>query len=318
MAATANPDKSGAASAPRLTVTRRFNCTPERLFDAWFDPAAVGSWLFATPSGEMRRVEIDARPGGRFRIDEQRGDQLAEHAGRYLEIDRPRRLVFDFSAGPDSAPSRVTVMITPDGAGSVLTLTHDLDAAWADHADRVRGGWSMILDGLEGCLAQGRLLVMTRRLAAPRQLVWRAWTDPVHFARWFGPRAIAIPDCRIDPRPGGAITFVHALPEIGDLWIQGSFQDIVEPERLAFILGFINGAGAPAIHPMFPDWPLETRFLTRVTLAEDGRGTLMRIEQEILPAAAAASPAITRERRLARQGWAESLERLDELAMTLS
>jgi hypothetical protein len=57
---------------PMLVVSRRFTALPERLFDAWFDPKAVGTWLFATPGGVSNHVEIDARLGGGFAVHEQR------------------------------------------------------------------------------------------------------------------------------------------------------------------------------------------------------------------------------------------------------
>ena len=76
---------------PTLVVSRRFAASPERLFDAWFDPKAVGTWLFATPGGVSKHVEIDARLGGGFAVHEQRGDILATHFGVYREIVRPKR-----------------------------------------------------------------------------------------------------------------------------------------------------------------------------------------------------------------------------------
>ena len=134
--------------AIRLEVSRRIAAPPERVFDAWLDAKALGRWLFATPDGVMERVEIDARVGGRFEIDERRGDQRAEHFGEYLEIDRPRRLVFSFAAMRDAGFTRVTVTIVPDGDGSLLTLVHEMDPEWADYEQRTREGWTKILAGL--------------------------------------------------------------------------------------------------------------------------------------------------------------------------
>ena len=132
----------------RLEVSRRIAAPPEQVFDAWLDPDSVGRWLFATPDGVMERVEIDPRVGGRFEIDERRGGELAEHFGEYLEIDRPRRLVFTFAAMRDAGFTRVTVTIAPDGEGSRLTLVHEMDPQWADYEDRTREGWTKILAGL--------------------------------------------------------------------------------------------------------------------------------------------------------------------------
>ena len=131
-----------------VTVRRRFDAPPEKLFDAWLDPDSVGRWLFATPEGTMERVELDPRVGGRFLIAERRGDALAEHFGEYLEIDRPRRLAFSFAAVRDSGYTRVTITIEPDGDGSRLTLVHEMDPRWAEYETRTREGWTMILAGL--------------------------------------------------------------------------------------------------------------------------------------------------------------------------
>lgn len=137
-----------------LTVSRRFDAAPDRVFDAWLDPDLAARFLFATDGGAMQRVEIDSREGGAFLIVERRAAGDAAHHGRYLTINRPRRLVFLFAAGgPDDDPdtldwSRVTIVIEPDGDGALLTLTHEMDAAWADYADRTRAGWTMILGTL--------------------------------------------------------------------------------------------------------------------------------------------------------------------------
>ena len=103
-------------SEPRaiVRVTRRFAASPERVFDAWLDPARAGKWLFATPSGQMVRVEIDPRVGGRFNFVDRREGEDIEHSGEYHELDRPRRLVFTFSLPKYSSDStRVNVDIVP-------------------------------------------------------------------------------------------------------------------------------------------------------------------------------------------------------------
>jgi len=127
-------------------VSRRIAAAPERVFDAWLDPESVGRWLFATPDGTMERVELDPRVGGRFRIDERRGDTVAEHFGEYVEIDRPRRLAFDFWTSFSAERTRVTVAIAADGDGSLLTLVHE--GVWSDYEARTRQGWTTILEGL--------------------------------------------------------------------------------------------------------------------------------------------------------------------------
>ena len=133
-----------------VTVERRIAAPPEAVFDAWLDPDGAGKWLFATPDGIMERVEIDARIGGGFRIAERRGEDLAEHFGEYVALDRPRLLAFLFWTSFSAERTRVTVTIEPDGDGALLTLRHD--GVWADYEERTRKGWNMMLGNLAEAL----------------------------------------------------------------------------------------------------------------------------------------------------------------------
>jgi uncharacterized protein YndB with AHSA1/START domain len=145
MAAKNNPFPPPADAV--LVVTRAFDAPAERVFDAWLDPKIAGKWLFATATGEMVRVEIDARVGGEFVIVDRRADEDVEHTGEYLEIDRPRRLAFTFGVPKYSAVfTRVTIDIAPSGAGCVHTLTHE--GVLPEWLEPTRTGWTGLLDSL--------------------------------------------------------------------------------------------------------------------------------------------------------------------------
>lgn len=133
-----------------LTVRRDFAASPERVFDAWLDPAMARRFLFATPDGEMQTVEIDPRVGGTARIVERRPGGNAAHRLKFEAIERPMRLVFLFAADPaaEGEWTRVTIAIAQSAAGCTLTLTHQMDPQWAAYEDRTRQGWTMILDSL--------------------------------------------------------------------------------------------------------------------------------------------------------------------------
>ena len=143
-----------AQAQPTVAVKaiRRFHASPEDVFDAWIDSKKAGLFLFATPTGHMVNVEIDARPGGAFTIVERRDGLDVKHTGEYLEIDRPRRLIFTFSV-PQYAKdiTRVTIDISSLAEGQCeLTLTHE--GVWPDYVDRTRAGWVTILDKLASVL----------------------------------------------------------------------------------------------------------------------------------------------------------------------
>ena len=136
----------------QVRVTHRYDAAPERVFDAWLDPKLAGRFLFATPTGQMIKTEIDPKVGGHFNFTDRRPDMGdVEHVGTYLEIDRPRRLVFEFAVPKyEATRTRVTVEIVASGAGCELTLTHD--GVFESYVTQTQHGWEMILGSLEKAL----------------------------------------------------------------------------------------------------------------------------------------------------------------------
>jgi len=131
-----------------VVVTHRYAAPPEKVFDAFLDVTIASRFLFATATGEMIAAEIEPRVGGHYAFTERRPDMgEVRHVGEYLEIDRPRRLVFTFGVPQfDPRMTTVTIEIRPDGEGCALTLTNE--GVVPDYADGNRDGWSGILDGL--------------------------------------------------------------------------------------------------------------------------------------------------------------------------
>lgn len=142
-------------SGPAVVRVKRDIAAPlEKVFDAWLDPGEARYFLFATPGGEIIRCEIDARVGGRFLITDRRPDGDADHHGEFIQIDRPRRIVFLFR-GPGTKEgewSKVTLDFAKAVNGCSLELTHEIPPEWASYAEPVRSGWSMILDSLSNHL----------------------------------------------------------------------------------------------------------------------------------------------------------------------
>jgi uncharacterized protein YndB with AHSA1/START domain len=130
-----------------------------------------------------------------------------------------------------------------------------------------------------------RELVITRVFDAPRELVWKAWTDPEHLMRWWGPKYFTSPACKIDLRVGGRYLFCMRSPEGKDFWSTGVYREIVEPERIVWTDSFADEKGnpVPASHYGLPgDWPEE--MLVTVTFDEHQGKTKMTLRHAGHPA----------------------------------
>ena len=147
--------KSGLADRPSLTLTRRFRARPEKVWAAWTDPEKLIAWFCTTKAkpGSMR-AQLDLRVGGRYHVSfDMESGEHSEVGGVYREVVPNERLVFSWAW--HSTPEReslVTVSIKPDGAGALMTFTHEQffdEAARDNHAK----GWNELFDQLENVLA---------------------------------------------------------------------------------------------------------------------------------------------------------------------
>lgn len=138
---------------PSLTLKRRLNAPAEKVYVAWTDPAQIVKW-FGPESGKVTRADMDVRAGGRYAITFH-SDDGEEHnvGGVYREVVRNERLQFTWAwRSTPERESLVTVLIKPDGDGSILTLTHE---QFFDEParDRHQYGWNGALNKLEKLFA---------------------------------------------------------------------------------------------------------------------------------------------------------------------
>jgi uncharacterized protein YndB with AHSA1/START domain len=117
-------------------------------------------------------------------------------------------------------------------------------------------------------------LVIERVFDAPRDLVWRAWTDPEQLAQWWGPKGMQVTVKSMDLRPGGIFLYKMFHPNGQVMWGRFVFQEITPPERLVFINAFTDAEGRVIRSPMSPTWPME--ILNILTFTEtSGKTTLI-------------------------------------------
>lgn len=140
-----------------------------------------------------------------------------------------------------------------------------------------------------------REFVFTRVFDAPRELVFKAWTDPKRVAEWWGPHGFTNPVCELDVRPSGAIRIHMRGPDGAVYPMTGVYEVIVEPERLVFSSAALDEEG----NPLF-------EVLNTVTFAEQGGKTTQTSQARVVRRTARGAPYLEGM----EAGWTQSLERL--------
>ena len=144
---------------------------------------------------------------------------------------------------------------------------------------------------------EGQELVLTRVFDAPRELVFKAWTDPKCVPQWWRPRGFTNPVCELDVRPGGAIR-IHMRGPDGTVYpMTGVYQEVVEPERIVFTSTPLDAEGSALFE-----------LLTTVTFAEQGGKTKQILRARVIKRTAQA----TQYLKGMEAGWTQSLEHLAE------
>ena len=136
-------------------------------------------------------------------------------------------------------------------------------------------------------------LFIRRIFDAPRRLVFEAWTDPEHLARWWGPQGFAIIACKAEVRPGGAWHRTMRSPEGNVIRKHGAYREIVAPERLVFTYVSNDAEGNPG-----------PATLVTVTFADVGGKTRLTLRQTLFESVAA--------RDAHHVGWTSCLQRFAE------
>lgn len=120
-----------------------------------------------------------------------------------------------------------------------------------------------------------RQLVISRAFDAPRELVWKAFTEADRLAQWWGPKGFTMLVRTLDFRPGGVFLYAMRAPDGHVMWGRFVYRDIQEPERMVFVNSFADEDGNIIRAPFSPTWPLE--ILNIVTFTESGDKTTVTL-----------------------------------------
>jgi uncharacterized protein YndB with AHSA1/START domain len=116
--------------------------------------------------------------------------------------------------------------------------------------------------------------IFTRVFEAPRELIFKMWTESGHFSNWWGPKGSSLQVAKMDVRPGGMFLGCQTSPD-GNLvmWVKFAYQEIVSPEKVVFVRSFSDEEGNTIRAPFNLNWPLE--IMNSITLEEnEGKTTL--------------------------------------------
>ena len=284
-----------------IVVTRLFDAPRTLVFDAWTDAKHVGRWW--GPKGFTTTTHaIDVRPGGVWRFT-MHGPDGANYPNKitYVEIVKPERLVYDNGDKGQPGYFQSTVTFAEEGMQTRLSLrmlfrtAGERDAVVEKY--HALEGANQHLDRLGEQLEKMQTMITARIFDAPREVVFKAWTDPKQLQRWWGPKGFTNPVCEVDARPGGAI-LIHMRAPDGTVYpMTGVFREVVVPERLVFTSSALDGNG----NPLF-------EVLNTVTFAAEGSKTKLTVQASVSKVKGDAAPHLAGM----EQGWSMTLDRLAE------
>ena len=293
-----------------IRLTRAFDAPRELVFKAWTTPKHIQKWL--GPQGfTITTKSISLKQGGAW-IYTMHGPDGKDWPNRmrFTEIVRPTRIVYVHDEGKDDAVDQqrfeVTVTFRDDGP---MKCVLDFRMVFAKSELRELAfkhgaieGAQQTMDKLAAEVETMRAAVgivhFERTLDAPRDLVFKVWTDPLHIAKWWGPHKFTVPECSIDLRPGGALRIIMRGPDGTDLLCKGEVREVRPPERFVFtnIAATMDGEHL-------------AEGLTTVTFAEDGWKTKMIVDSRSVLIKDGWEAAIAGM----QEGWSQQLERLAAL-----
>lgn len=111
---------------------------------------------------------------------------------------------------------------------------------------------------------------ISRAFDAPRDRVWKAWTEAERLKHWWGPAGFKVHTCKVDLRPGGSFLYGMTAPDGSEMWGKFAYREIKAPEKLVFMNSFSDATGGVTRHPWSPNWPLQ--LLSTVTFEEQPGG----------------------------------------------
>jgi uncharacterized protein YndB with AHSA1/START domain len=148
--------------------------------------------------------------------------------------------------------------------------------------------------------------VISRVFDAPRDRVWKAWTEAELLKQWWGPKGFKVHTSKVDLRPGGVFLYGMKAPDGSDTWGRFTYREIKAPERLVFIVSFSDPKGGVTCHPGTENWPLH--IMSTVTFEAQGQKTKVTVQWTPHEATEAERKTFEEGKPSMQQGWTGTFE----------
>jgi uncharacterized protein YndB with AHSA1/START domain len=156
--------------------------------------------------------------------------------------------------------------------------------------------------------AAQRPFIISRAFDAPRELVWKAWSERARLMEWFGPAGFKMPAAKMDFHPGGSFHYCMESPDGHEMWGKFIYREIVAPEKIVLVNSFSDEDGGITRHPMSATWPLE--MLSTFTLAEENGRTTATVHWAPLNATEDERKTFDAAHEGMKQGWTGTFDQL--------
>ena len=151
--------------------------------------------------------------------------------------------------------------------------------------------------------------VYTRTFDAPRDLVWKAFTEPERLTKWWGPKGFTMVSCKVDLRVGGMFHYCMKTPDGHEMWGKWIYKELSPPEKMVNVVSFSDANAGITRHPMSATWPLEVE--NTMILTERGGKTYMTLSGHPVNASAEEIQTFDQGHGSMQQGFTLTLDQLE-------
>jgi uncharacterized protein YndB with AHSA1/START domain len=304
--------------AETVVVERTLNAPVARVWKALTDVEEMRRWYF-----DLK--EFKPEVGFEFEFVFEHEGMTYHHLCKITAVEPAKKIAYTWRYKGYEGDSLVTFELstsdTPriaqsaDSGKTRLKLTHEGLETFPTlppfARENFNQGWTSIASELQKFLevpADMKEFVISRTFDAPRNVVWKAWTERDQLMQWFGPKGFTMSAAKLDFRPGGMFHYCLRSADGKEMWGKFVYREIVAPERIVLVNSFSDEKGSLTRHPASPTWPSE--MLTTATFTEEKGKTTVTVRWIPINPTDDERKTFDGARDGMRQGWTGTFDQL--------